>query len=217
MAKARGRVPRVGQEKKLKEVLEKSPHGDFYWHMSLLWPNVQPILVRLSRYVGQELCLDKSGKTFLEQILCLTKKEVDQAQKQGKVRQKGRDRDLLVFFLRGVLYAVMPIYKYRISVNGLDWQFGYESFQPWRQSNPGALEVKKLKSKSVDNDMEKSILRRIARLILTEKDWAILDDDAERLWSQDGIAANPDEFKFDPGYESCDLPDNVISLTGRLN
>jgi hypothetical protein len=212
MPKPKGRAPRVGQERELIKVVEQSQHGDFYWSLHLLWPNVQPILVRLSRYIGTELCLDGTGKSFLERILVSTKQDIDKAQKEGKIRQKGRDRDLLVFFLRGLLHGVAPIYKYRVSVNGQQWQFGYEGFQHWRSNNQGALDVKELKKETLDEEAEKGILRRIARLILTEKDWAILDDDAERLWNSDGAAADPNEFSRD-----YNLPENVIPLPGRIN
>lgn len=207
--RTKGRSQRTEQEKQLSDAIERAQSVEFYLNLNMLWPNIQQILLNLLEYVGMEISSKQEDKCLFDTILVDSKIKLEKAKKDGAIRLKGRDRDILVHFLREMLRSTARINHFRFSVNGKEWPSGKEKYSEWRIDHPGVLEVKSIET---EGSSSKTTLRRIARQVLSDKDWMILDDDAVRLWSVDGAPIDPYEFDHE-----MELPENVVPFRSNLN
>jgi hypothetical protein len=150
----------------------------YYKTLVIYWPNVQQNLERLAFLLGNEIrCPDKKT-LFLTSVLVETRKYIKQSEKKGCIRFWCRDRDILVYFYRGLCRQVARINGCRVSADGESWEPPDESFIPWRQKHPGKLQVVWNAS-----DPSEQQIRDIAESILTERDEKILKDDVIRIWT----------------------------------
>lgn len=203
-----GRKGRRGTAKSLADACAAVYMTNYFVELNILWPNVEPILFRMADYVGDEL-RDEKDQLMYERILVGIHDEIEQAKKQGKIREKGRDRDILVHFLRGLLRQIALLHSAEIRVNEEVWPMAQLDFMQWREENSGELSVVWKQVEPVTTQA----LRRIAKHILSQRDWDILDGDSQRLWSEHGDPINQHEFDA----EVQDQEDLSDSFQPRLN
>lgn len=151
---------------------------DFYKVLCLNWPNVEQTLDRLIALVGNEIRCPEKTTTFLTNVLLETRNYIKKSEKKGHIRFWCRDRDVLVYFYRGLFRQVAKVHNCQVSVDDETWNPPEESFLFWRQKHPGALLVV-----WTATNVSKEQIRGVADSILTEQDKNILKGDIKRIWT----------------------------------
>ena len=197
--------PRKGTAKIMAGAFERTQTSEAYWNIHLLWPNIHPMLQRLAEYVGTEVVNPKTQTTFYDEVVAGAMRRLNAVKLSGAIRERGRDRDILVHFCRGLVRETVKIHDLRVSVGNVLWSPAGMDFPEWRAKHQGELKVVGFVSEQ--DRKGKETLRRVARRLLSATDWEILDTDIPRLWTRQGEPLVENEFDSLDAFEEAQESD----------
>lgn len=144
----------------MQAALNRSQRGSFVKQkLYLLWPDSRAILEELAGRLGNEVALPGEPLPLL--TASLSEGVEDFYRLKGRYDSSTWDLSVFLLFFRGVFTRASEVFGCRVSAGGACWEVENVPFLPWRQENPGGLEVSRLPEEPPDDRA-----LRLCRLVL---------------------------------------------------
>lgn len=168
----------------------------YYWSLQVLWPNIAPIMWRVSEYVGYEIRPTSDQPLLIDTIIVEVKTQLSEIETSGSLLSNNLDRDVMVHFLRLLLRETARVHCLKVQCGDNVWDATQIGFNLWRQTFPGPIKVDQ-RSEFDPKATSKTMLYQIATHLMSPLDWEILGEDHQRLWSLDGAPLSLEQTEDD--------------------
>lgn len=187
--------------KALEAAYQRTMATRYFWSLQVLWPNIAPIMWRMSEYVGHEIRPAPETPLLIDSIIGEIKTQLSDIEAAGTLRSCWLDRDVMVHFLRILLREVSRVHFLQVRSDDKTWDATQTGFNLWRQVSPGILKAE-VKADFDSRGVSKIMMHQVATHLLSPLDWEVLGEDKPRLWSVDGVSMDSEQDEV--GDEDAD-------------